>query len=287
VPVRGIEIEPGVMNAACNIAKSPEDVQALAATGIGAVLVGSITVNERKPNPAPQWFDGGAYALNSFGMPNGGIDYYDEYLPGMIRTTHEANKKFVLSIAGFSAEDYGKLAALAEKYGPDILELNLGCPNVVVDGIQKPIASFDEEYISEIVNSTKAETELPLTVKLSPYRNLTQLKSVATTLTELKVDGVVTMNSFPISTPLNDEGNSVLGSPVGGVSGAAIRQRALRQVREFREALPDSIAVIGVGGIETAQHVELFRQAGASAVQAATLIVRNNNHAAMNDLITR
>lgn len=41
--VQNIEIKPGVMNAAYSGAKSPEDITALARTGIGAIVVGSIT----------------------------------------------------------------------------------------------------------------------------------------------------------------------------------------------------------------------------------------------------
>ena len=58
---------------------------------------------------------------------------------------------------------------------------------------------------------------------------------------------------------------------------------ALGQVRQFRKALPETIAVIGVGGIETADDVRAFIAAGATAVQAATVIVRDG-HAALERL---
>jgi len=63
-----------------------------------------------------------------------------------------------------------------------------------------------------------------------------------------------------------------------------MKEIALGQVYQFRKNLSDHIAVIGAGGIESRQDVRRFMQAGAAAVQAATLIVRDG-HDAINQLI--
>jgi dihydroorotate dehydrogenase (fumarate) len=288
VLIRNVEINPGVMNAACNIAKTPDDVEAFAKTKTGAIVVGSITPRERPGNPAPQWFDGGEFAINSFGMPNGGRLYYDEHLPTMIDLAHQANKAFILSTAGFSAADYGELAALAQRHGVDVLELNLGCPNILVDGEQKPIASFDRDYMQKIIEAARSETDLPITVKLSPYSNPEDLKETAKLLIALDyVDGVVTSNTFPNSFTLDETLEPVITSAVknvGGMSGRGLQPIALGQVKAFRELLPPHIAVIGAGGIETLEDVERYMAAGADGVQAATLIVREG-HAAIDQLV--
>jgi len=280
--IRNVEIDPGVMNAACNIAKTPEDVETFANTRSGAIVVGSITVEPREGNPEPRWYVGDGYALNSFGMPNGGVEYYSEHLPEMITTAHESGKKLILSVAGFNVEDYRQLAALAEQYGPDVIELNLGCPNIA----GKAIASFDREYIQQILDATSEETNLPLTVKLSPYSNPLELNAVAELIADSGVvDGVVTSNTFPNSLTFNEDGTPVLAmTQGGGLSGEAIRPLALGQVAAFRRQLPEHIAVIGAGGIETKEHVALFKRAGANAVQAATLVVRDG-HAAIDRIV--
>jgi dihydroorotate dehydrogenase len=276
-------IEPHVMNAACSVAKTPEDVAAMANTNVGAILVGSITVEARDGNPEPRWFPGKDFSLNSFGMPNGGMDYYSKELPGMIEAVHALDKKFVLSIAGFNAEEYGQLAALANKHDIDYLELNLGCPNVSVDGKQKPIASFDVEYIQQILEKATSATITPLLIKLSPYSNPAELQRVAAVLaTYDQVVGVVTSNTFPNSFMSADD-NPVLANVYGGMSGKALMPIALGQVKQFRDALPERIAVIGAGGIETFSDVNQFLDAGASAIQSATLIVRDG-HSAINQL---
>jgi hypothetical protein len=59
----------------------------------------------------------------------------------------------------------------------------------------------------------------------------------------------------------------------GGVSGAAIREKALitvRRLREFIEETKTSIEIIGVGGISSAEHVMSFQEAGANIIQICT-----------------
>ena len=271
------------MNAACSIAKTPEDIKALCQTSAGAVLIGSITRLARDGNAEPRWFDGDTYALNSFGMPNAGADYYTSTLPGLTTTIHESGKAAILSIAGFSVDDYAALARLADTSGVDLLELNFGCPNIRTDGAQKPIASFDINYMQAIVEAVAERTSLPLLLKLSPYSNPHELLAVAEAIAAMpNTAGVVTMNTFANAYHEID-GQPVLAMEYGGLSGRSLQPIALGQVRQFRNALPETIAVIGVGGIETTDDVRVFIAAGATAVQAATIIVRDG-HAALERL---
>ena len=136
VTIGSVSLSTPVMNAACSVAKTIGDITALAETKIGVVTVGSITVLPRSGNPEPRWFSGDLYALNSFGMPNEGLESYRDSLPAMVAIVHQANKILSLSIAGFSIQDYVALAELANTSGVDLIELNLGCPNVQIDGKQ-------------------------------------------------------------------------------------------------------------------------------------------------------
>lgn len=277
--IGNVLVEPNIMNAACSVVKTIEDVKALAQTTIGAITVGSITVKKRVANPEPRWYAHESYALNSFGMPNEGAKFYQKHLPIMVKIAHDSGKKLSLSIAGFSTQEYVILAQLADTTNVDLLEINLGCPNVTTGGKQKPIASFDPATIREICEAVSVVTDIPLLLKLSPYSNPTELQVVAQTITELgKISAVVTSNTFANSIMFEDS-TPVIATQFGGLSGPALLPISLGQVWQFRKLLPAHIAIIGVGGIETAQHVELYMQAGASGVQAATLIVRDGHHA--------
>jgi dihydroorotate dehydrogenase (NAD+) catalytic subunit len=59
-----------------------------------------------------------------------------------------------------------------------------------------------------------------------------------------------------------------LGTPMGGLSGPAIKPIAIRMV--FEAARAAKIPVIGIGGIATAQDALEFIIAGATAVQVGT-----------------
>lgn len=274
-----VSIRTPVMNAACSVAKSMSDVTALAKTNVGVVLVGSITLEPREGNPEPRWYEGEGYALNSFGMPNSGLEFYRGALPEMVRLTHEAGKKFALSIAGFTTAEYVKLARMAGEATVDLLELNLGCPNVSLDGKQKPIVSFDPASLKEIIEAVSGVTSLPLMIKVSPYSNPAELVKVAGVINATKkVSAVVTSNTFPNGF-LSSGGEPVIASTYGGVSGRAMLPVALGQVRQFRSALAEDIAVVGVGGIETKEDAALYFDAGAAMVQCATLIVRDGHQA--------
>lgn len=283
--IGNVEINTPVMNGACSVAKSLEDVQALAKTKAGVVMVGSITKDQRDGNAAPQWFEGNGYAMNSFGMPNGGLDYYKQALPEMIGLVQAAGKKFALSIAGFSTQEYVDLAEMADSVKVDLLELNFGCPNVRLDGEQKPIVSFDRVSIAEIVEAVAEVTDIPLMLKLSPYSNPGELAEVAKTINNIgSVAAVVTMNTMPNGYMKDSSGNEVIATGFAGVSGPAVLPIALGQAKQFRNNLDDSIEVVAVGGIESAEDAELFFNEGIAMVQAATLIVRDG-HSALDRLV--
>lgn len=275
------QISAPVMNAACSVAKTLADVKALCQTKAGIVLVGSITTLPREGNPEPRWFDGGDYALNSMGLPNPGAEFYKQALPKMRDMAHRAGKPLAISIAGHSLEDYLELAKLAAETEVDIVELNLGCPNVSDGGI----ISFNPQLISDIIAGVHGITDKPLFVKLSPYSNPEELAHIAGRIGESeKVTAVVTSNTFPNGFMM-EGGKPVIKNELAGVSGRAMLPIGLGQVKQFRKLLPENIKVIGVGGVETKADTELYFQAGADMVQTATLIVRDG-HAALNRLIS-
>lgn len=281
ITIGNVRVANHVMNAACSVAKTIEDVRASSVTKAGTVLIGSITLNPRKINPGPNLQIEDYYALNSFGMPNKGMDYYRKVLPEMVAIIHQAKKKAALSIAGFGTEDYRKLAELGDLV--DLLELNLGCPNVNEGGQHHEIISFNPLLIEQIIKIVQKVTKTPLMIKVSPYSDPSQLKTVAEVLKKYKIAALVTSNTFPNGIFTGNINNSSL-SLYAGISGRALMPIALGQVHQFRQLLPESIKVVGVGGIESRQHVASYLEAGADLVQVATLIVRDG-HQALDQLL--
>lgn len=283
VKVAGIELEHPLMNAAgtCKRLEGAEGLREFVApSGSAAATMGSTTVEERGGNQGNVFYHEDTFSVNSLGLPNPGMAYFRDHLPEMVKVANDAGKPLVVSIAGFSPEEYAVLADVMVVGGTDLVELNLGCPNVwAASGEQKPIASFVGELIIDILNRVEQKVGVTarVAVKLSPFSNPFDLAGVAEILgTSELVKVVVTTNTFPNALALDEDGQQriSIGAGLAGLGGPAMKPIGLGQVKQLRALLPDRIQIIGVGGIASGQDVVDYLRAGAVAVQIATAFLR-------------
>ncbi len=271
VVLAGVPLEHPLFNAA-GTAKALAEVERLARSAVSAVTVGSITAAARDGNAGEVFAARDDYAVNALGMPNRGATFYRDALPEMAEVTRDAGKPLIVSVAGFNPEEYGELTALSATSGADLVELNLGCPNVWDDGSQHRIASFDPDLVARSVSAAvEAAGGVPVGAKLSPLSDPTLLAEVASALTASGVRFVVSCNTFPNGLALRPDGRSAIDVEYGGVSGAAMKPIALGQVGQLRRLLPQTIDIVGAGGVRRGSDIDDFRHAGAVAVGAATL----------------
>ena len=108
-------------------------------------------------------------------------------------------------------------------------------------------------------------------VKLTP--NTADPAAVAVAAEEGGADGVSLINTLRATAIAPDSGDTWLGAGSGGLSGPAVKPVALEQVR--RVAAEVSIAVIGMGGIETASDAAEFMALGADFVAVGTANFRD------------
>ena len=292
VSVAGIQLEHPVMNGAGSC-KTLEDVRMLSRLPVSAIMVGSVTWEERVGNSGDVFWTSSPYTLNSLGLPNLGYIHYTEVLPEMVKIAHDSGKPLFVSVAGFSESEYANLAGEMFASGADLVELNLGCPNAVTfDGKQHRIASFDPDQVNRILQEVHyyVGPEAKVTVKLSPYTDPTMIPVVAQTISSWQVvKAVTTMNTFPNATYL-EEGRHVT-SPVNGLAGLAgpaIRPIGLGQVQQFRELLSKDI--IGVGGVDSGQAVRDYQEVGATAVQVTSAYLSRGGdifRQILEELVTR
>lgn len=243
---------------------------------VAPVVSGSYTPEQRDGNPGKVvWpetlkeFLRLGYGLNSYGMPNMGFAAAATQFETM-----ESEQPLIVSIAGFSIDDYLRgLADFGKLPTVSALELNFGCPNT--QGDHPDIVSFNPELVDRLLGylaHNKHLTDETIWLKFSPYSNPAELKRMADIVNKY-VDNVqlavVTCNTFP---------NAYAGSGkidgndgMAGKSGPAIKEEAMGQVRQFRQYLDERIDVIGVGGITTGDGVMDFLEAGAKAVQLTSL----------------
>ena len=245
----------------------------MARSAVSAVVVGSVTILPRAGNPGEVFRSGSAWAVNALGLPNRGAGFYGTALPEMADQVGAAGKPLVLSVAGFSPAEYAALAVLGAVSGARLIELNLGCPNVVDGDRRHRIAAFDPEIVAVICAEVRGALDgrVPFGVKLSPYSDPGLLVEVAQVIAGNGVGYVASCNTFPNALMLGPDSRPVLTVGLAGMSGRALKPVGLGQVAQFRAALPDRVDVVGVGGITDSQDVLDYLSAGACAVQAATV----------------
>ncbi|MDP2660119.1 MAG: dihydroorotate dehydrogenase [Dehalococcoidia bacterium] len=274
VQLMGLALEHPLMNAA-GTCKFVDDVKQLSRASTSAIMVGSITIQERAGNSGNVYVAGPVFSLNSLGMPNPGASYYEKHLPAMAALAHDAGKRLLVSVAGFTPHEYGELAALAFDRGSDAVELNLGCPNVWQEGQQKPIACFDPLLVAEILRCVdlRVGSEARVAVKISPFSDPFALGEVARVIEQHSVaKAVTTTNTFPNAFAFDGAGQPMIspGGGLAGFAGPALKPIGLGQVIQLRSLLPERIQIIGVGGVSHGRDVLEYLRAGAIAVQIAT-----------------
>lgn len=260
--------------------KSIEEVQQLARSAAQFVVVGSITVVPRKGNPGTT-FNG--TSLNALGLPNPGIEAIRAMAPDIVHIAHDAGKPIMLSVAGFSPEEYWELTKAAQELQFDGAELNLSCPNVVDGDDRKVISSYDIPVLRSILERavvpfTMQNRSFFTSIKMAPMSDPAQIHRTAELISAYDIDAVVTQNSFPNGLLFDDRGNPQIQTPDatgwGGFAGPAIKPMALGQVSQWKAALKKYRAfgprIIGVGGVQCGADVRDMQRAGASLVQVGT-----------------
>jgi dihydroorotate dehydrogenase (fumarate) len=282
VRVAGIELEHPIMNAAGPRCKTLEQIQELVWSPAAAVMAGSITWEARPGNQGDVYHSQpGEFSLNSLGLPNGGRVYYAEYLSLMAKMAHNSGcgKTLWVSVAGFTPREFEELTGMAFQQGADLVELNLGCPNVWDGGKQKRIFSFDPGLVEAVLQHVEAglnpDRSFAISVKVSPFSDPVLLEEVASVIASSPIVSAVTaINTFPNGFGFREDGNSAISPQfskgLAGMAGPALKAIGLGQVMQWRNLLPSHIDVIGVGGVHSGQDVLDYLKAGAKAVQIAT-----------------
>lgn len=228
---------------------------------LGGIVVKGLSLKPRQGNPPPRIMETAGGMLNAVGLQNVGVDVFiEEKLPFL--------RNYDLAvIANIYGESYAEYAQVARKLsaapGVHALEINVSCPNVKKGGLS---FGADPKAAAEVTRRVKAQTDLPVIVKLTP--NVTDISVIACAVEKAGADAVSLINTLAgMSIDLRTRAPH-LKNITGGLSGPAIKPVALRMVWQVAQRV--SIPVIGVGGITTAQDALEFMVAGASAVQVGT-----------------
>jgi dihydroorotate dehydrogenase subfamily 1 len=244
------------------IASTPDIIKRMAEIGeLGVITTKSIGSAEREGYKEPIVAGVGGSLMNAVGLSNPGIEAHLEEM----KRVYPLSKILMTSIFGGTAREFAELASKVEGY-TDWIELNLSCPHA--EGYGATIGT-SPDLVAQVVSAVREATDLPIFAKIVPSVGSAGL--IAKRAVDAGADGITAVNTVgPLVFTDETKGNALLSNLSGGLSGRAIREVALKCVREVRERV--SVPIIGMGGIYTPVDVEAFRSSGASLFGVGTAL---------------
>lgn len=228
---------------------------------LGGIIVKGTTLEPREGNPYPRMAETPSGMLNSVGLQNKGIDYFESNIYPVI-SRYDTN--VIVNVNGSYVEDYVALAERLNKLDRiPAIELNISCPNVKMGGMA---FGTNLDSAREVTRAVRAVYSKILIVKLSP--NVTSIEDFARVTEEEGADAVSLINTLLGMSVDVERMRPSLAAVTGGLSGPAVKPVALRMVWQVARAV--KIPVIGAGGIATFSDALEFILAGASAIQVGT-----------------
>ncbi|MCK9186203.1 dihydroorotate dehydrogenase [Candidatus Gracilibacteria bacterium] len=233
--------------------------------GAGGVTTKSIWLEEHKGHRNPTMFGTENYFINAVGLSDAGIEKaVSETFP---EYNDEKPAPIIASIVAGKIDDFGLLAEKISDCNPDIIEVNISCPNVENE-FGKPFACVvgDAAAVTKVV---RAHTKKPIIIKLSP--NVSNIGEIAKACMDAGADGFCAVNTFGPGLVIDiNTRMPILTNKVGGVSGPGIHPLAVKCVYDVFKAT--GAPIIGTGGVMTGEDVIEMMMAGARLVGMGTMV---------------
>jgi dihydroorotate dehydrogenase len=258
--------------------KNGDYLDALGALGFSHIEIGTVTPRPQPGNQRPRLFRlRGAQALiNRMGFNNRGADYVASRVAastyrGVRGISIGKNATTPLERA---ADDY--LLCLRTLYPvADYFAINVSSPNTqglrtlqrgdTLAGLVEPLQEERERL------TARHGKRVPLLIKISPDLDDAELQSMAASLRNQALDGVIATNTSTHIAGFEAElARAQCDTRGGGLSGEPLREKSLASLRALRAALGPDFPIISVGGLMSAADVCARRDAGADLLQLYT-----------------
>ncbi|MBO6604207.1 MAG: NAD-dependent dihydropyrimidine dehydrogenase subunit PreA [Roseicyclus sp.] len=167
-----------------------------------------------------------------------------------------------------------RILPLVEDTGADGIELNFGCPHGMSERGMGSAVGQVPEYIEMVARWCKANTRMPVIVKLTP--NITDIRYPARAAKAGGADAVSLINTISSITSVNLDTMSPEPSidgkgSHGGYCGPAVKPIALNMVAEIaRDPETAGLPISGIGGVTTWRDAAEFLALGCGTVQVCT-----------------
>lgn len=244
----------------------------LARNGAGGITTKSIWLDEHQGHANPVILANEDFIINAVGLPDAGIEKAKEEIKEY--QTRGTDVPLIINIVGGKAEDFVKVAEAVNELKPQIIELNISCPNVE-DEHGKPFACSADDAAA-VTKKVRAVTDAPLAVKLSP--NVEDIQSIAKAVVEAGADAITAINTYGPGMVIDiDSAEPILANKVGGVSGPGIRPLAVKKVWDIAATV--DVPIIGMGGIKTGTDAIEMMMAGATLIGVGSALYSRGENA--------
>jgi dihydroorotate dehydrogenase len=245
--------------------------------GFGFVEVGTVTPKPQDGNEKPRLFRLAEHnaIINRMGFNNKGVDY-------LVEEVKKAKYKGILGINigknkttpdDKALDDY--LICLDKVYAfASYITVNISSPNTpglrnlqYGDALDSLLRGLKERQLSLELTHGKY---VPILIKIAPDLTVEEVESIAQSLINAKMDGVIATN-----TTLDRETvkGHVHADEAGGLSGAVLTQKSLELTRVLAKALDNTMPIIGVGGISNLADAKARLEAGATLLQVYSAFI--------------
>jgi dihydroorotate dehydrogenase (NAD+) catalytic subunit len=233
----------------------------VARAGAGGVTTKSCSLKPRPGYPNPTILDWGPGLINAVGLSNPGVEVMVEEIRAAKEELAPLGVPVIASIFAETIYDFGTVARFISEAQPDLIEVNISCPNI--DDRYRQMFAASSYVAGQVTRRVKQNTDVPVLVKLSP--NVTDVAEIARAVVDAGADGITAINSLGPGLILDVETcRPVLAHGTGGVSGPAMRPIAVRCVRDICQAV--DVPVVAVGGVTSGRDVVEMILVGATAV---------------------
>ena len=261
VDLCGVTLKNPVMVASGTFGSGEEFSEFLDLNCLGAIVTKGVASIPWPGNPTPRICETPSGMLNAIGLQNAG---YEVFAKRDLKFLEKYDTKVIVNVCGHSAEEYiDCVEKLSAESRPDLLEINISCPNVKEGGIAFGTSPGGVEKITAAV---KKAARQPVIMKLSP--NVTDIAEIAKAAEAGGADGLSMINTLTGMKIDIQRRTFALANRTGGLSGPAIHPVAVRMVWQCAQAV--KIPIIGMGGIASAEDALEMIMAGASAVSVGT-----------------
>ncbi len=261
----GVKFKNPIVLASGVLGVTGDSMAQVVRNGAGGVTTKSLWPFEHVGHPNPTIISTQNWMLNAVGIPDGGPEKAVEEIA---RYRNASQAPLIVNIVGGVMEDYESIAREVVKMNPDIIEINISCPNVE-DELGKPMACSVSKS-AEVTTRVRAIVgKIPLIVKLSP--NVEDIVSIARSVMDAGADGVTAINTVGPGMAIDiDSAQPILANRSGGLSGPAIKPLAVKYVHDIYKNL--KCPIVGTGGVLTGRDAIEMMMAGATLVGVGSAV---------------